>query len=52
MTLNQAYKILEKESEFLGLSWGDLQHLLQENPTIFPQSVLKAYAVYLECVNS
>ena len=44
MTLNAAYNILEKETEFLGTDWDRLMYLLRTNPMIFPQRVLSAYA--------
>ena len=43
MTLNQAYNILEKETEFLGTDWDRLMYLLRTNPMIFPQRALSAY---------
>jgi len=43
MTLNAAYNILEKETEFLGMDWERLMYLLRTNPMIFPQRVLSAY---------
>jgi hypothetical protein len=43
MTLNSAYNILEKETEFLGVDWERLMYLLRTEPLIFPQRVLSAY---------
>jgi len=43
MTLNAAYNILEKETEFLGTDWERLMYLLRTNPMMFPQRVLSAY---------
>jgi hypothetical protein len=43
MTLNAAYNILEKETEFLGCDWDRLMYLLRTKPLIFPQRVLSAY---------
>ena len=43
MTLNAAYNILEKETEFLGIDWDRLMYQLRTNPMIFPQRVLSAY---------
>jgi len=44
MTLNAAYRIIEKETKFLGLDWDRVMYLLRTNPMIFPQSVVEAYA--------
>jgi hypothetical protein len=44
MTLNAAYNILEKETEFLGADWDRLMYLLRTNPMMFPHRVLNAYA--------
>ena len=43
MSLNQAYNILEKELDFLGVDWERLMYLLRTNPMMFPQRVLGAY---------
>ena len=43
MTLNAAYRIIEKETKFLGLDWDRVMYLLRTEPMIFPQSVLEAY---------
>ena len=48
MTLNQAYNILEQETEFLGIDWEKLLYLLRTNPMMFPQRALKAYDRILE----
>ena len=43
MTLNQAYNILEHETQFLGIDWERLMYLLRTNPMMFPQRALNAY---------
>lgn len=43
MTLNAAYNILEKETEFLGIDWEKMMYLLRTNPMMFPQRALSAY---------
>ena len=48
MSYTRAVSILHKEMMFLGLNWADLEHLLQEKPTTFPNSAVEAYAVYKE----
>ena len=47
MTLRQAYKILDKECDFLGVDWDRIMYMLRYNPMIFPQRALDAYAVIL-----
>jgi len=51
MTVNAAKKRLLKEQEFLGIEWDRLMYLLHNNPMIFSQGALNAYAVWLESVN-
>jgi len=46
MKLETAIKLLKKECKFLGVNWGDLEHLLQEQPTTFSEKVVKAYKTY------
>ena len=46
MKLKTAMSILKKECEFLGMNWGDLEHLLQEQPIIFNWKVVNAYNTY------
>ena len=46
MKLKTAIELLKKECEFLGLNWGDLEHLLQEQPIIFNWKVVNAYNTY------
>ena len=48
LKLKTAMSILKKEGEFLGLNWGDLEHLIQEQPTTFSEKVLNAYNTYRE----
>lgn len=46
MKLETAIKLLKKECETLGLNWGDLEHLLQEQPINFNWKVVNAYNTY------
>lgn len=46
MKLETAIELLKKECETLGLNWGDLEHLLQEQPINFNWKVVNAYNTY------
>ena len=48
MTLITAYKVLEKECDFLGVDWEKLMALFTECPSIFPQRSLEAYDRVME----
>ena len=46
MTLREAMNQMQMEMKFLGMNWGDLEHMLQEKPSIFPYKTVVAYQVY------
>ena len=46
MKINGATTVLNKEREFLGLTWEELMVLIQRNPYAFPNKVIDAHRVY------
>ena len=48
MKLITAYKVLEKECDFLGVDWEKLMKLFIECPAIFPQRSQEAYDRVME----
>ena len=47
MTLNAAYKLIDKECDFLGRSFPAVMQLIGENPWIFSPRVVNAYDVIM-----
>tara|TARA_B110000971_G_C19840099_1_gene422119 strand:+ start:47 stop:220 length:174 start_codon:yes stop_codon:yes gene_type:complete len=48
MKIKGATTVLNKEREFLGLTWEELLVLIQRNPYAFPNKVIDAHKVYTE----
>ena len=47
MKITGATTALNKECEFLGLSWDQLMQFIERNPLAMPIKVLEAYEVYI-----
>ena len=47
MKIKGATTVLNKECEFLGLSWDQLMQFIERNPLARPIKVLEAYEVYI-----
>ena len=47
MTLNAAYKIIDKECDFLGRDFPTVMDMIYNNPGMFPQRVQNAYHIIL-----
>ena len=48
MGIKRATTVLNKEREFLGLTWVELMVFIQRNPYAFPNRVIDAHKVYTE----
>ena len=48
MTLRQAYRIIDKEAEFLGRDFPTVLVMIGENPWIFSPRVQQAYDIVME----
>mgnify|MGYP000031006970 CR=1 len=46
MRIKGATTVLNKECEFLGLTWDQLMIFIQRNPYAMPIKVIEAYKVY------
>lgn len=46
MKLKGATTVLNKECEFLGLTWDELMAFIERSPMAMPMKVLEAYKVY------
>ena len=46
MRLKGATTILEKQCEFLGLTWDELMVFIERNPYAFPNKAIEAFTVY------
>ena len=46
MKIKGATTVLNKECEFLGLTWDQLMIFIQRNPYSMPMKVIEAYKVY------
>ena len=47
MGIKRATTVLNKEREFLGLTWDELMVFIQRNPYAFPNRVIEAHRVYV-----
>ena len=47
MKIKGATTVLNKECEFLGLSWDQLMQFIERNPLAMPIKVLEEYEVYI-----
>ena len=47
MTLRQAYRIVDKEAEFLGRDFPTVMDMIYQNPGMFPQRVQEAFHIIL-----
>ena len=45
MTLQEAKNRMNSEMQFLGMNWGDLEHMLQESPGAFSYKTVMAYGI-------
>ena len=46
MKLSTAIKVLEKDAEFMGITFDQHQVFVTRNPYAVPQKVIEAYSVY------
>jgi hypothetical protein len=46
MRLKGATTVLEKQCEFLGLTWDELMVFIERNPYAFPNKAIEAFTVY------
>ena len=46
MKLSTAIKVLEKDAEFMGITFDQHQVFVTRNPYAVPQQVIEAYGVY------
>ena len=46
MRLKGATTVLQKQCEFLGLTWDELMVFIERNPYAFPNKAIEAFTVY------